>query len=205
MKENKFITLIIITLFGITVFTLFRFNKLKQQNSINSTPNSTAESAQNNELNAYKVNFKTNLLNSDLSLNDVMMKDSINNIIPLKNVFNHGKKKILVYRFSQMHCQSCVNASIKFFRNWANSNGAENILFLGNFSNNRIFYRTIPEYNIQDMKVYNISSLKIPVEDIGYPYCFILDNNMQLSNVFVPDKGMPKITNEYLAMVQKKF
>ncbi|WP_417941944.1 hypothetical protein [Flavobacterium sp. RS13.1] len=205
MKENKFITLIIITLFGITVFTLFRFNKLKQQISINSRSNSNVESVKDDELNAYKVNFKTNLLNSNLSLNNVLMKDSINNIIPLINIFKNSQKTILVYRFSQMHCESCVIASIKIFVNWANLHKVKNICFLGNFSNNRIFYRTIPEYSIENMNVYNASDFDIPADGIGYPYCFILNNNMQISNVFVPDKGMPKLTTEYLKMIQNKL
>lgn len=205
MKENKSTTFIILILFGITIYTIFQYNKLKQQTKVSLTNNPAIETTNVDELNAYKVNFKTNVLNNNLNLENIVLKDSVSNTIPLTNIFKKGQKTMLVYRFSQMHCESCVRASIQLFVNWANAENVKNICFLGNYRNNRIFYRTIPDYNIQKMKVYNASDFNLPAESIGYPYCFVLDSNMQISNVFVPDKGIPKLTDEYLEIIQNKL
>ena len=71
--------------------------------------------------------------------------------------------------------------------------------------NNRIFKREIPLYGIRDMDVYNTNTFNIPVEELGFPYYFILNSNLQISNVFIPDKATPSITNIFLKSVNKKF
>jgi hypothetical protein len=43
------------------------------------------------------------------------------------------------------------------------------------------------------MNIANISTLNIPAENIGYPYYFILDNTLTISNLSVPDKGSPEV------------
>ncbi|MFV0506587.1 MAG: hypothetical protein ACK5L5_07750 [Bacteroidales bacterium] len=89
-------------------------------------------------------------------------------------------------------------ASMEVLQKQGNTIGKENILILGNYRNNRIFYRTMEEYNIDYPNIYNTNSLDIPAETIDYPYFFILDKDLKISNVFVPDKGLPNITIEYL-------
>ena len=202
MKEKIFLILIIISLLAINAFTLVRFYQLKQQKSEGEEIKHNKES---DELNSYMVNFSTNILNSNFQLNNILVRDSLNNTIPLKTAFNYGQKQILVCRFSKMHCESCVNFAIQNFRNWVDSIGIKNVLFLGNYHSNKIFNREKPLYGIQGMNVYNAFELKIPAEELGYPYYFILDRNLRISNVFVPDKAAPEITNRYLKNIQSKF
>ena len=205
MKGKKFLILIIFSLFAINIFTLVRFYQLEQQKDASEVISYSQENNESDELHSYMVNFTTNILNSNIQLDSVMIKDSLSNIIPLKKAFNNGQKQILVCRFSKMHCESCVNFSIQILRKWIDSIGMENVMFLGNYPNNRIFNRTKSLYGIQDMIVYNTSVLQIPAEELGYPYFFVLDNSLRISNVFVPDKATPNITNKYLKNIQKKF
>ncbi len=200
MKEKTLLFVIIITLLTINIFILIRFDKLKQQK----IANSLVIQNQANKLNAYKISFKTNIMNSGLQLNAITLKDSLNNLIPLKKVFDNNRKQVLVYRFSKIHCESCVVASLKVLRKWVDLIGEKNVLILGNYRNNRIFYRTMKEYGIEYSNVYNTATFNVPAEELGYPYFFVLENDMQIFNAFVPDKGIPQITNEYLRRIQKK-
>ncbi|MBZ4676472.1 MAG: hypothetical protein JG782_1091 [Anaerophaga sp.] len=179
--------------------------QLKQEKVVANNNNSNLKNNPKDELYSYQLNFTTNLVNSNLQLNGVTLKDTLNNIIPLKQVFLKGQRQILVCRFSKMHCASCVDFVIQLLQNWTDSIGKEKILFLGNHRNNRIFKREIPLYGIQDMNVYNTYTFNIPVEELGFPYYFILDSNLQISNVFIPDKATPNITNLYLKKINEKF
>lgn len=205
MNEKIFFISIIVVLIGINIFTLARFDKLKKSKTVARAISHVRPSEKNDKLNAYKVSFTANLLNCDFHLDSVLIKDSLDNVTLLNEAFNEGQEQILVCRFSQMHCESCVNSSIQILQEWQKSIGKKNVLFLGNHRNNRIFKRTIPLYGIHGMRVYNVASLSIPAEELGYPYYFILNRDLGVSNVFVPDKSVPEITNKYLSSIQRRF
>jgi len=160
---------------------------------------------ENDELLTLRLNFTTNILNSNLQLENIFIKDSINILLPINEVFDEKQKYILVCRFSEHHCESCVNYSLKMMTSWIDSIGNGNVLFLGNHRNNRIFNRVIPLYGIKDLSTFNAPAFNIPIEEIGYPYYFLLDRNLQITNVFIPDKATPNITNEYLKNIKLKF
>ncbi len=204
MKEKTFLVLIIISLLAINGFALLRINKFKQK-AMTERAMRYNDEKEKDELITYKVNFTANILNSNLQLDNIIIKDSLSKIIPLKEIFNSKQKQILVFRFSQLNCESCVNSSIQILRKWVDSIGVKNVLFLGNHRNNKVFRKTIPLYSIQGMKVYNGPAINIPAEELGYPYYFVLDSSLQISNVFVPDKATPSITNKYLEYIKKKF
>jgi hypothetical protein len=199
--SKKFLIFIILSLLAINVYTIVNFYRFKKQN-ITSPYRNISE---NDELNSYKVNFQTNVKNSNLRLDGIDVKDSLDNVFALKDVFRDNQKQILVCRFSELHCESCVNFSIQLFRSWVNKAGKDNMLFLGTYRNNKIFNRTKPIYGINNLNVYNISALNIPVEELGYPYYFVLNNDLTILNVFVPDKATPVITNNYLDMIYKQY
>lgn len=205
MNDKKYLVIIVV-LVAINIFTLINFLEVKQQNTLkDSSIDSNQANIVQGELNAYKVNFSAGINNSNIQLPDMLVNDSLSNEVPLKMTLDIGHDQMLVCRFSQMHCESCVNSAIQNFKEWVKTSGVQNVMFLGGHLNNRIFKRTIPLYGIQGMKVYNASSLNIPAEELGYPYFFILDHNLQISNVFVPDKGQPALTKIYLEEIQERF
>ena len=204
MKEKTIFTLIIFALIAINGYTLIRFKKLKQQKLISEVKNHLQE-IRNNGDNSYKLNFITNIMNSNLYLSDVMVKDVNNTIIPLLDTFERGQKQLLICRFSQSHCESCVDFSIQFLKERIDIIGRNNLIFLGNHRNNFIFFKTVTMYDIHDLRVYNCPTINIQAEELGFPYYFVLNSDLQISNVFVPDKSEPHIANEYLENIGKRF
>ncbi|MDR0559060.1 MAG: hypothetical protein LBG92_02755 [Prevotellaceae bacterium] len=158
----------------------------------------------NDELHLYKTNFWTNVHNCHIKLENVTAKDSSGNIIALNNLMS-DREQLLVCRFSELNCESCVNASIRSVQRWVDSVGKENILFFGTYRSNKIFNKTKPQYNIQELNVYNISPLNIPAEELGYPYYFVLNSDLTVSNLFVPDKSIPAITDSYLKAIHERY
>jgi hypothetical protein len=193
--------IIIIALLGINIYTLVSFYNYKKQSVL------TANSLLHNpdELNAFKVNFSTAIENGGMWLKDIAVKDSLNNIISLQDFFKNGQHHILVCRFSETNCESCVNYSILTLLQQIDAMGKENVLFLGSYRNNRIFNKQKILYGIDKLNVANAATLNLQAENIGYPYYFTLDSTLQVSNVFVPDKGVSYLANRYLKLIQNRY
>jgi hypothetical protein len=200
MKENRFLIFIIFSLLAINVYTIIRFYRFKKQN-ITASP----VVSEHDELHSYTINFATNLRNSNFRLEEVRAKDSSGTVFSLKDLINNNQEQILVCRFSELHCESCVNFSIQLFRHWVDSIGKNNVLLLGSYRNNKIFNRTKPLYSIHNLNVYNIQPLNIPAEELGYPYYFVLHSDLTISDAFVPDKATPIIANNYLKLINERY
>ena len=150
--SKKLLFFIILSLLAINAYTLIGFHRLNKQNNVRQNI------SENDELNTYKVNFSTNIQNNHIKVEKIVAKDSLNNIFPLKDILDNGSERILVCRFSESNCESCVRFSIQLFRQWTDSIGKNNTLFLGTYRNNKIFNRTKPAYGINDLNTYNLSS-----------------------------------------------
>jgi hypothetical protein len=199
--DKKFLVTMIIALLAINVFMSVNFHKHKKQSKIYA-----GSLLQNpDELHTLRVNFAAEIGNSDIRLKDITAKDSLNNMIPLQDFFRNGRSKILVCRFSDLHCETCIDYSIRMLLQWVDSIGKDKILFLGAYRNNKIFNRQKPLYGIDALETVNTIALHIPAEDLGYPYYFVLDSTLRISNVFIPDKGVPNVTNKYLELVKEKY
>ncbi|MBP1617090.1 MAG: hypothetical protein H6Q14_917 [Bacteroidetes bacterium] len=196
--SNKLLIGIIIALVGINVYMLVH---LQKGNSRNDAP----VYSESDMLHTYKLNFIMGIKNSGLRLEDISMKDSSGMGVFMKDFLKGRDKPMLVCRFSEQHCESCVSFAIKQLQGIVDSVGRENVLLGGTYRNNKIFNRVKPLYGIDKLLVYNVPELGIPVEELGYPYYFVLHGDLSISDVFVPDKGVPTLSNSYLGMIGKRY
>lgn len=157
------------------------------------------------ELTTLYANFITEIENSNIQLEDVIIKDSLNVTLPLGSIFRKNQSEMLVCRFSEMDCESCINYSINTLLQWSNRIGKDNILFLGTYRNNKIFNRQKPLYGIDTLITVNTDGVNLSAEDLGHPYYFILDSTLRVLNVFLPNKETPSIDNRYLELVCEKY
>lgn len=122
----------------------------------------------------------------------------------LRDLFNSSAK--IVFRVSESQCAECIHAQIPYLSSLSKSLGKENILILGSFrsfKNLRIFMQS----NDLNYKFYNI-----PAEDLSYlniemlisPYFFKVKNNL-VSNVFLPEKMLNSLSEEYVKNVVANF
>lgn len=158
------------------------------------------------ELYTHKINFRTAILNSNIKLDEkIMVRDSLNRHILLYDTFVNTRKPIIVCRFSETNCASCIKFSINMLCEWKKKVNVGDVLFLATYRNNRILNKEKKLYKIQDLNVFNISDFYIPAEEEGYPYYFVLDSTLNISNLFFPDKATPKITEKYLTLIQERY
>ena len=155
MSARLFTSFVIILLLAGCVFMLVRFRKLQQQKAEAEQVCVRLQNKAQEQLNTYQSNLETAISNSNLQLENQMVKDTLNNPILLKSIFAKGQPQLLVCRFSQKHCESCVDATIQILQKQVNQIGSENVVYLGNHRNNRIFKKVIPLYGIKGVRVYN--------------------------------------------------
>lgn len=191
---------LILLLFAINIYTLMRLYRIKK----NAT-HLYGTLTENQELNFYKINFSTSLNNDGVRLENVLLQDSLGKKQSLQSIFNKGQKQILVCRFSEFHCESCVDFSIQLLLSTNVFLGKNNLLFLGSYQNNRIFNREKELFGINQFSTYNTPTLNISLEEIGYPYFFILEENLTISNIIIPDKNMPTLTQKYIEVIGNRY
>jgi hypothetical protein len=169
--------------------------------------NTTKSKGQNDKdlLHTYRINLISGIKSNGIDLKGTQLKSINGKIGLIGDSLRNRNAYTLVYRFSEFHCASCVNAELKFFKSVKSVIGEENMLIFGAYTNNRIFKRTLKAYDVSNYKAYNVRELKVFAEEFGYPYFFLIDRNSVVSNTFIPDKGTPEITKEYLAMIQQRF
>ncbi|MFV0266804.1 MAG: hypothetical protein ACK5HT_06680, partial [Draconibacterium sp.] len=105
---------------------LVRYQKLKQK--VNDKEISISQLSKDNELATYEFNFVANILNNNISIRNTKVKDSIDNTMPICDIFANNQEKLLVCRFSRRHCESCVVSSIQILRSWVDSIGTNNMV-----------------------------------------------------------------------------
>jgi hypothetical protein len=160
-----------------------------------------------NSMESLNLNFESGLKNNGIKLDNVIIKDSRNKEIRLQDLFKNGRSQILVSRFTSLCCESCAIYSIQKVCSLADSiNNETDIVFLAFYDNNKNLNLLKKQYRIQEKEVYNtVDFLDIPIEQQSYPYYFVLNSDLTISNIFVPDKVTPTITNNYLKMINERY
>ena len=129
MKKQSIYILIIISLVLINIFTWTQQYFLRKEQTIFALSNSINQTKNNDELQTFKQNLRLSIMNSNLKVEELVVKDSLNKEYSINEIFSNKEKETLIFRFSQMHCESCINASMQIARMWVDSIGVNNIAF----------------------------------------------------------------------------
>ena len=118
-----------------------------------------------------------------------------------------GRKEVLVVRVNELYCSDCVNFILqKIGRLSKELNLDENILLIGSYQSS-----TARRYLEKNMKlpstVFDIENgnLSLPLEEEGFPYCFLLSSDMTILPAFIPDKAVPDLANNYLKNISQRY
>ena len=126
--------------------------------------------------------------------------------MPLEE-YMKGRKEVLVVRVNELYCSDCVNFILqKIGRLSKELNLDENILLIGSYQSS-----TARRYLEKNMKlpstVFDIENgnLSLPLEEEGFPYCFLLSSDMTILHAFIPDKAVPDLANNYLKNISQRY
>lgn len=112
----------------------------------------------------------------------------------------------LVLRYSEMHCDVCLDNVINKLNLYQDSIGIQNIMLFTN-TDNINYIRKFKRINKIHFNIYSTDDkLDSILVDIGMPYLFIYSlDSKRINNVFVPQKEDVKLTSEYLHLIYLKY
>lgn len=111
----------------------------------------------------------------------------------------------LIFRYKSTDCGQCIDFGLLKLKKLAARIGADHILILAKEPQRRLIEMLRQQHKIEDISVYQAEVLNTPAETAQYPYCFVLDKDMYISAVFIPDKAYPYSTDLYLKMIGKRY
>jgi tryptophan synthase alpha subunit len=134
-----------------------------------------------------------------------------NNEIPdkfyslIKDIENKKEPK-LVFRFSQIHCSSCVTREIRTLRSFANQIGWERIIFVATNSDEEDLNRFKRVSQIKT-KIFTVDPYFFQLDDepIDTPYMFIIDSDSSLKELFISMKENEVRTEQYLERISASY
>ncbi|MCQ2974943.1 MAG: hypothetical protein MJ211_09040 [Bacteroidales bacterium] len=138
-------------------------------------------------LNIYQNQFVENINNSNCYIDTkLVIKDTANCELKLSDIIHDN---FLLIRYSDKYCEQCVNHAISVLLDNKECFDFSKIIFLGDFDSKRNFKICNHIYNIIDYQIYNSSELNIPADKLLFPYYIIVDKNLHVLSIYLPNKS----------------
>lgn len=122
--------------------------------------------------------------------------------IPLSQIDLRTPK--LVFKYSSLNCNTCVDEQIRLFKEISKKIGSENTLIITDYNTPRELTQFL-RMNQIDNQILNLRSAKLTEIDNSLPYFFVLDTTYCLKELFVPLRDFPNSTLIYLNQIMKKY
>lgn len=117
-----------------------------------------------------------------------------------------NSEKMLVFRFSELNCGSCVTREIRELRDFADKYGWERITFLATNSDKEAL-ETYKRVSRIKTEVYNIDQhfFELDKELVDTPYMFVIDQDSTIKDLFISMKQDPDRSIEYFSSISRYF
>jgi hypothetical protein len=113
----------------------------------------------------------------------------------------------VVLRFTQNNCGSCVEHELIHLKELAKSIGEENIVCLTSYTGINDIKILSDTYSV-NFATYNVpinALYKNGYDTLNFPYVFRIDNNLQMSNFFIPAKENSALSKAYYKLMKATF
>lgn len=160
----------------------------------------------NNHINEIKFNKLYNneiyrLVFNFSQVNDVMLRDG--NFMKKKMSQSLSQKKVLLIQFTDIGCFSCLE---QFLTIASSQKFKYPIILIAPYGYRRKLLILIKELKL-NAKIYDIGKQYLfpDLDSIVSPYLGIINSNLIIKNLFIPDKLFPERNEKYLEMCRNIF
>lgn len=191
---------LLLSILSFISYNYFDTNMKKKEEDINNVLNLTKSlKADQNRIHIFDE-FK---ISSNIVLNKLSDFDSDEVTISELDL----KKPKIVFRFSDLSCESCINQEISNLNALAKEIGKENIIFLGSFANIRkaISFSKVNTLENSNFYFINYGALGSNLEREHLPFVFILDQSMRINTPFFPRYDLPEVSVDYYKIIKQKY
>lgn len=110
---------------------------------------------------------------------------------------------MLVLRYTELNCNSCVDLILSEILA-QNSFNEQNTLLLAYYQNPSYLYQ-FKRMNRLQFPVFSVKSTGLPTDTLNLPYLFLLDKNMQINHMYIPEEGDTASIRQYLGFAKEKL
>lgn len=154
-----------------------------------------------NRLNYLQNYISIGHLYDGLVLNDRIATDTLKTANSLAQIVTDTP--ILVFRFEEGQCQNCIVFGMLKLENHFQEISINTVVF-ANYSEHYPFKRMSRTLNRKRLPIYNVTDLG-ELDELKVPYFFILNRDLSVEDVFIPEKAFPEITNQYFEALKQKL
>ncbi|MCD8042919.1 MAG: hypothetical protein LUH10_07620 [Tannerellaceae bacterium] len=144
-------------------------------------------------------NYSLNINHTGMIIDDIALNYGL-----LSTFLYERKKPVLIFRIIESNCDLCYNHEMDIIKEYYGDTFMEdNIMIFGSFTYDRNLNMLLKRRKL------NIVSENIPymeenpLDELNFPYYFILNPDMKISNIYIPDKTFPDLTIEYLESIKR--
>jgi peroxiredoxin len=124
---------------------------------------------------------------------EIMIKDEDGQSLSFNDIFENDEY-VLVYRFSEMHCDICINQHFMMFEKLASQINLNKLVLLSSYSNTKKV-KILKHTHKLDFRIFNVmDDIGIPLEKVNNPYFFVVNKNLKCHRFFVAIKENPELT-----------
>ncbi|WP_281299296.1 hypothetical protein [Flavobacterium limnophilum] len=204
-------TITITVLLVLNIFCLYKYKNCNEALELAKTTqkkeSSLQKELQKDNERMYQNNLIASKKNENLKLEPNLKLISIEgDSVFAKDIF---KTNSLVLRYSVLNCGDCIDAEIENLEKYAKP-FSEKIIIITHYENLRrliIDYKNLQKLGLDKVTVYMLPSNKlgIPMEENNIPYYFHIDPKLTISNVFIPMREEPRLSEYYLKYSFKNY
>lgn len=116
-----------------------------------------------------------------------------------------GNETVLFFRFRETNCDLCVNKFMELLKNVSDKFPPRHFVVLCSYDNIHECKTFIRKNNL-NINIFNVKVLvDLPMEKRNDPYFFILNSDLKVQNVFIPNKNNIDNMNDYMIYIKEKY
>ena len=201
-KIGSIFIIILLGFLCITEFLLFQSNN-QLRKIVSMKENQIASLAMDRNL--LLDNFQMQYANNEYSLNDFSLSDTSDTKINLSELLDDNYK--IIFRFSYLHCSSCVEFELKNVMKIAQRIPKDRIIIIAEYDNKRGFTAFIKAHNIT-LPIYFLNENEHAnniLQNENIPYVCLMNKQMKIEHLFIPIKEVPIYSERYYHNIIQRY
>ena len=117
------------------------------------------------------------------------------------------QSQLVVLRISDQNCSVCVDAELEELERLQQKLTEKQGVVLASFENKRelrILTEGVEKLGVPIFSI-RFDKVNLPIEEANIPYYFALSSDRSVSNVFIPKKSFPDLTNAYFTALATRL
>jgi hypothetical protein len=124
---------------------------------------------------------------------ETIIRDEDDQLLTFNDIFDNDEF-VLVYRFSEMHCDICIVQHLMMFKELSSKINLKKLVLLSSYTNTKKV-KILKHTHQFDFRIFNImGDIGIPLEKVNNPYFFVLNKNLKCHRFFTAIKENPELT-----------